>query len=270
MTTKQTKGARKLLPPVWGKDSFAGGVAACAALGFSTFAGAAVTPYVGVQFQETQNGGSTALTPTQTAGVVPQSNFNVVNVGAGNSATTGVLNDASGAATPVTLTYTSADAWTSGTNTSTNDGILLSGEDKSPKGAGGTANYTLNNVPAGVYNLFVYTVNDVPDNASVVQGGTTYYITDQTGSQWNTSGYVRGQSTTNGSPTVASYVEFDGITVGAGGGSILFQDVAASSTASVNGFQLVNAPEPSALGFLGIGAVTLLARRRRRNGSSDA
>ena len=81
------------------------------------------------------------------------------------------------------------------------------------------------------------------------------------------SGYVVSNDTTNGGANITqgNYVVFNGLS-----GSTLtasFAGVAAGDTINRNkvvGFQIVQTPEPSALGVLAVGAAGLLRRRRAR------
>ena len=224
----------------------------------------ATSPYIGVQFT---SHGSPALASSDVAGLVPQSNFNVVPVNA-QGQMTGVagepLRNSAGSPTPVTLSLLSDDGWSTSTSTTSPDGVLLNGEDKSTPGTGSpTATYTLSGVPDGNYTLIVYIENDTPfNNANINLGPTTYYVTDEavTG---GVPPFARASSTSPATRDVGNYVEFDNVaTVG---GTLTFSqtyDSGGNGTSAVNGFQLLSAvPEPASA--LGIGAACLLIRRRR-------
>src|SRR5688500_19610940 len=78
----------------------------------------AQTPSLGFNFASTDPDAATSsLDPTEIAGVVPAANWNNL-VGATASATTGIVYDQSGTATPssATVTWSSPNTWRSGDN----------------------------------------------------------------------------------------------------------------------------------------------------------
>ncbi len=231
--------------------------------------------YIGVQFYLANPGNygspaTPALAANQTAGVVPQDNFNPIGLTGGAEATSGTdlaLVDAGGNATPVTLSFTSDSAWWNSANSTPNE-ILLDGESKT-SGTGNVMTYTLNNVPSGSYDLIVYILNDDASlvNANYTVGATTYYVTEQGGSGIDTGAFTQASNTNSSGPRdVGNYVEFYGISPSAG--SIELSGVSpggGNANAAVNGFQLLSAPEPASLAILAVasGALLLLRRQRR-------
>jgi hypothetical protein len=226
---------------------------------------------IGIQFVQ----GGPALPSSTVAGVVPQSNYNIVTVveEAGADGTTGPLTAADGSATGVTLTHDSNDAYTSYTGTTTPNGMLLHGEDKTGPAGGSyalgptpTATYTFNNLPSGTYDLIAYTEDEWSDvTANLAVGSTTYCIIDQYVPS-GTPAFVLADSTNPDNRDVGNYVEFfnvdpvDGtITLtnqGEGGGD---------DTASINGLQIMSAvPEPDSLLLSICSTLTLSLLRRRR------
>lgn len=238
-------------------------------------ANAADLPYIGVQLigQDIGGGVGSSLGSSTVAGVVPQNNFNVA-AGESGGPLNGLVN-ASGHATSVSLSWTANDAWVTGTTTSgpngSGDPQLLSGEDKT---GSGTATYTLSNVPAGHYDLIVYTESDNGSSASstlltgTTTGPGTLYNTDQTGGTWNGSPvYVNGGTTSPTNLQVGNYIEFTNVSPA--GGVLEFTHTALNGgTASYSGFQLTQyTPEPGSfvlLGIAGIGLVAIARRHRRR------
>jgi hypothetical protein len=206
---------------------------------------------IGVQFVQA----GPALTATQIAGVIPQDNFNPVYVAnsAGTSGTTGSLIDTNGYTTGITLTHVSNDGFNTLTDTTTPNGILLHGEDKTgPAGQnssvapGYTATYTFNNVPAANYDLIAYiecdadftNQNNVIENANLTVGPTTYFVTDQAVS----GGTPAFQLANNTNPNIrltGNYVEF--FNVAPISGEITLTNAEAGgpyNTAAINGLQL--------------------------------
>ncbi len=252
-------------------------IVALATLSACGAASAAPIPYVGVQFVVPNNGGNTPLASSTVAGVVPQSNFNVANGQSGGPIS---LVNASGGATGISLSWSADDNWTAGATANGPNGIgdpeLLNGEDKTR----GTATYTLTGVPAGTYDLFIYTVSDTAANegsstitTGSTTGPTTLYNVDQVGTAWNSNpAYLSGGSTTNStSLTPGNYVEFDNVSPN-GTGTLVFQHAfvaigpGGNSSVAYNGFQLsqVVVPEPAAVTLFAMGALGLLAAAHRR------
>lgn len=227
------------------------------------------TPYIGVQFQ---GGGGTTyqLTPGQSAGVVPQDNYNPVSQ---TSQTATALNDATGAASGVTLTTVNNNSYGSGTATATANATLLEGESKANNGSTGT--YTFNNVPTGTYDLIAYIVDDNVNPGNYTLGVTTYYVTEQAGASgggtpYYTGSFVQASNTSaTGTRDAGNYVEF--YNVSPTGGALTLTDIAgpnAGFPVAINGFQLLNAstavPEPATLGIVALGGLAILAKKRRK------
>lgn len=244
--------------------NFGAGVAALLATSCLTFA--APIPDVGVQFIVPGNNGgptSTALLTSQTAGLYPQSNFNVITETTdgqgtgGTTVTSGALNNASGTATGVTLSRNTTDAWANGTDGTTANGALLQGESKASNG--NTSTYVFNNVPAGIYSIVSYIEVDTAGITSTYKiGSNSQSVLEQ--DTTGTPAFTAATATTAG-----NYVEFDNISVPAGGGSITMTVSPVSGgnvDAAVNGIQLLVAPEPASLSLLGLGSLWLLGRRR--------
>ncbi len=237
-------------------------VAAC-----FTLPSAALAGIIGVNFAGGGFGGSPAvnLLPSDIAGVVPAANYN--NVPSALTASALSLHDADGLSTTVTLSITGA-----GLSYSTISGPSISpqgGDEKLNTGIlAGNNVLTLAGIPYPAYDIYVYVLND---NQSRVQtttiGALSYYhdgpnaatFVDQNIS--TTYAYIQATSTVPGSPSVdTNYVRFSGLS-----GANQTITITAPGNGFVNGFQIVQAPEPGValLGFLGATALFGTTRRRR-------
>jgi hypothetical protein len=138
----------------------------------------ASTPYIGINFG---GGGNNApggtLSPQDVAGVVPQDHYN--NIYAATFADV-VLNDAAGAATPVTITVETGGTVGAGTGTSSADRELLQGYLHNNNAA---LAIRLNNLPAGTYDLIIYSVgfnfNTTYEQSLMLEGGAAYPVYSQ-------------------------------------------------------------------------------------------
>jgi len=197
---------------------------------------------IGIQFVQA----GPALGSNDEAGVIPQGNFNAVQVNnsAGTQGTTAPLLDSNGNTTGVTLTHASNDGYNSNTSTGNPNGILLHGEDKTgppghSSGPGMTSTYTFNNVPNGTYNLIAYIENDYPGvSASITVGSSTYYVVDE--STTGTPAFVNASGTDPDNPVTGNYVEFLNVSPSSGNQlAVTYTSIAGGNvTASINGFQL--------------------------------
>jgi hypothetical protein len=239
-------------------------LAAAAALGVTQMASA--TPFIGVNFVGGSNGGApTSMDPTDSAGVVPQTNYNNVT---GNTGTNVALNDKTGAATAVTLTFSAAGTWGTGLGTADGNHKMLNGYVDGTDNGSNT--FTFNNVPAGTYGLVIYSVPDSLDgrDESFVLNGdptTKLFLSADAGAKFDTVGFLQATATVqDGAGATGNYIEYDNITLAAPG-SISFTSTSQVFRNFENGIQLFSGtvPEPGTLAFLGLGGIGLLARRRR-------
>lgn len=97
------------------------------------------------------------LFPADSAGVVPQTNWNNAPGAAGGPL---VLNDASGAATPATVTWATDEEWSIGGPGADPNGTLLNGWVSANNTAAPPATITLTGIPFASYNLIVYFNHD--------------------------------------------------------------------------------------------------------------
>jgi len=163
-------------------------------------------PAISVQFAG--GGGSETLSPVQAAGYAPEEFWNVD--GKATGITDSNLVDYTGAPTLTTVNVTYANGnYHSSDNTSTTDGVLMSGGFWS--GAGYTVNVT--NVPYSSYNVFVYMLNDNNPNRryELNIGSQTNWGSVFNGNTYSVPPYTLDVQTTElaeGSQMQASLVEF--------------------------------------------------------------
>jgi len=189
-----------------------------------------VQPYLGINFVGGGTFGGASLAAVDVAGVVQQENWNNLN---GFAFDQWPLSDAAGAATPVTFSTdpfpnAPTQVWYSGTKTvNDGNGLLLQGfvDANAPVDP---LNFRLNNVPAGVYNLLVYSVGfDFQGNYFQAYGATgagsypTYHGHAETGINYiNSPAFRRMTTTTTNAPARGNYVQFDDVSP-AGDGSLV-------------------------------------------------
>src|SRR6266576_1571161 len=185
-------------------------VAAMASLLSATAANAATS--FGASFSG--RGATTILYRDETAGFVPQANWN--NVNSGDPAVSGVsapLVDSTGAFTDVRVIYQANDSWNSDGPSITPDDRLMKGiikanpdPDTAPTGGTERMTFTITNLNAGTYDVIVYTTeNGANAQMNLSVGSTTYFITE---SNIFDGTFVAATSTTPETYDGASYAQF--------------------------------------------------------------
>src|SRR6266850_119196 len=163
------------------------------------------------------------LAPSESAGVVPQTQWNNVDSGGTFKGTTIPLVDSAANFSAVRIIYDCSDSWNSDGGTATPDQKLMKGiikanpdPDLTPINNSERMLFTITNLTASVsYNVIVYTVaNGTGAQMDLNLGATTYYI----GEENNFGGtFSLAASVTPGSYDSANYAEFDGVTSTANG-----------------------------------------------------
>jgi hypothetical protein len=98
-----------------------------------------------------------------------------------------------------------------------------------------------------------------------MQIGNAIYDQNQQDQAWIANQvFVPATSTSAGSPTLANYVEFNGLNIPSDGGSITLSDMFIANNPGINALQLVAVPEPATLGLMAIGGLGLLLIGRKR------
>ncbi len=180
-------------------------------------------PYIGVNFVGGGNSLPGPLLPQDVAGVVPQENWNNLTEFTFDFVP---LDDATGAATPVTLTVDFlTETFYSGTIvTGDADGILMQGLVT----AGASIDpvyFVFGNVPAGQYQVLIYSLgfNFSPayeQDYTLTAGSTHTPITGRAeiGLNWNANpAYRRITSTDPNNRATGNYVQFDNVSPAADG-----------------------------------------------------
>ncbi|HEV2970905.1 MAG TPA: autotransporter-associated beta strand repeat-containing protein [Pirellulales bacterium] len=194
---------------------------------------------IGVNFEGGANGGApTSLLATDTAGVVPQANWNNTANAAGTTATVdspvaGTIVDSSGAATPVTLTYASNNTYGVGQTITNGDSKLMNGYLDLNNANATTTSVALANLPYSTYNIYAYVGSD--GNGRVGHGtvnGTSIFFTTND-NPFN--GYVQATATTQAASANATYLLFPNVT----GSSVTYTQNGNTNNVGLCGIQIV-------------------------------
>jgi len=192
---------------------------------------AAIAPYfpttqrsIGIHFagREWSTGGNTAqaLAYTDTAGVVPQQNWNIVNPSGYNSGgmaqitgpNAGVISDGSDAVTGVIVSYAAQGMWSVNQSTWTGNRQLMNGY--SDVEGPGNGQYFVGNIPYGPYNVYVYVSSDTDGRVAGVNinsGPQTFLLTDASGYNYS-SPLIQAVATTQSAAATAQYVLYQNVT----------------------------------------------------------
>jgi hypothetical protein len=219
---------------------------------------------ISVQFGVGGTLGGPALLPTDIAGVVPASNWNVA---VGDSGSTGLVNNA-GLATGASVSWSSNNTWSHGpsgfTPGSGNDKLMTSYLDGESNGVPATATFT--GLSGSSYNVYMYSADA---QETVKQSGG--FFVNGVHVPGSGDGSVGGPTFIQTSPGVTgNYLLLKN--VAPVGGVISITDDGTSFRIPLNGVELVQStlvPEPATLSLLAAGALAVggsgaFARWRRR------
>ena len=215
-------------------------------------------------------GGNTPmnLNFTDSAGVVPQINWNNVGLDGGSpqglpqvtGPNAGAISDNSGAATSVTMTYTLDGEWAVDQTIYTGNQQLLDGFIDNDGSTPLTV--TLGNIPFSLYDVYVYVSGNANGNlgsVSVNGGSPIYFLTD-TGGYNYANPLIQATATSTGSAAGGQYVLFTDVT----GSSLQVVESAISNENGLAAIQIVDVPEPSVMALAPLCGLALLGARFRR------
>ena len=218
---------------------------------------------IGVNF-EGDAGAAGQVMAGQTAGVVGQTNWNNA---AGNTGSLPNLVSATGATTGATVTWQSQGLWSTDKEDNTSqfanpgDEALMNGYLDTNEGT--TSSFiTVTGLTPGAYNVYVYSLTAVNnrDSGNIIVEGVREKSISTISTAFQEGGGPGGDDNIGG--VLGNYNLYP---VVLNDGELNMTLSGETFRTAVNGFQVVPAvvPEPASLGLLGLGAVGLLARRRR-------
>jgi uncharacterized protein (DUF2141 family) len=195
---------------------------------------------------------ATAMTAADFAGVpaVAQANWNQIDDGTPPyaNAVRGPLVDSNGAPTAVTLTFSANDSWNNddGSGGADANHKLMNGISKE-QGVGTAAVYTFNNLPRGLYDVYVYcNVNGDGRNQDIGVGNSTNYLTEE---HTYAGAFIESVNTNPaGVRTVANYAKFLKVPTDATGHITVYAvNQSVPDGNGISAIQLIPIPNPSQL-----------------------
>src|SRR6266567_2994345 len=160
-------------------------ISACFVLGV---AGSGWAASIGGNFIGRGGGTGAILSPTDSAGLFPQTFWNNIDSGTTFKGPSLAQIDDAGNFTAVKIVYDASDSWNSDGGTSTPDEKLMKGiikanpsPDLAPTNNTDRMLFVITNLPpAGTYNIIVYaSANGMGAEMDLTLGATTYYIEEQ-------------------------------------------------------------------------------------------
>ncbi|TWT36594.1 PEP-CTERM motif protein [Posidoniimonas corsicana] len=246
------------------RSLMSGQVLAASFLAVGLSASGANAQSVGVNFGADDAGttGAAALSAVETAGVVPQANWN--NAEGGSGAITDAV-DSSGAATTLDVEWASEESWSgAGAAPVVPDGVLMNGWISENGADSEPSTISISEIPYDKYNLILYVGHDRGDedtSFTETGGAFTDFLTLESIDATSIVGdpFVFTEITASGG--IGTHFVTRGLTQSSLG--IEFA-VANGERAPVTGFQIVAIPEPGALCLAILGGLGVFASRSKR------
>jgi hypothetical protein len=219
--------------------------------------GFGATNFIGVNFTGAGAGGApTSLDPGDSAGVIPQTGWNNFS---DYSVTQGVLGDAAGNITGITLSYLTGEMWGSGTYnvgagfTSGNDKLLngyLNSTDPTNSPTGTNVITFTNLSPSSTYTIIAYTLRDISGSQAAYWINEDYahafvILTEDEFAWQSDPTFRRGTNMARPSSEFANYVRWDAVAPRANGTLSVnvaseFDAPASFYRGPINGIQLLS------------------------------
>lgn len=244
----------------------------------SVLVSAGALPPSSIGFNFSSDREDAALGPDESAGVVPQVNWNnwdgipsdvtentlrsQLDIASPNPE---VVTDSNGTPHPgVTVNWQSRNAWNTDNGVSNGDNKLMNGyidnDADTPQ-----VTVDVGDLPAAIteggYDVYVYIGSDGNGRTGTVTDGTTTYSYTTFSQQAGAfpGAYAVTTDTAGGNPN-ANYAVFSGLT----GDSFSITVDRGSNNSGIHGLQIVGVPEPTTIGLLSLAGLIVLGLRRRR------
>ncbi len=223
---------------------------------------------IGMNFTATRfGGGPYPILPSETAGLVPQTNWNNSNPVANGSTAdiasplAGKLVNNTGADSGASIQWFNANAEvnSSGGNTTPNERLYrgtVEGDFFAPPDP--QLAVSVSNIPYGQYDVIAYLAGfSFSTTASVQLGAQEFYYIQS--SDFTTDGFIRATATSLGTATLATYAEFDNLT---GSSFTITLNKLDGNRPAIAGLEIVSVPEPSGLSLAAIATLFCTAAVR--------
>ncbi len=187
----------------------------------------------------------TSLAATDTAGVVPQINWNNSPGNTGTSVDSpvnGTIVDSTGVPTAVSISYASNNIWSVGQPTlADGNHKLMNGYLDLNQAGGTTTSVTLSNLPYAFYNVYAYVGSDGNNRIGhgTINGQSIYATTNDN----PFGGYVQATGTSQATSIPSNYLLFSGV----GGSTLTYLQNGDTGNFGLHGIQIVDTTAPIAL-----------------------
>ena len=214
---------------------------------------------IGVNF----GAGRSSLAVADSAGVVAQQNWNNAS---GKSGNIGALVDDTGAASGAAVVWQSDEEWSDGSPVEPN-GKLLKGWIAEQATPGSPSTIDVTSIPYAQYDLYFYLSHDRSfEDVRLTEANGAFPQFDAVENNPNLSNPVVWTEQTTSATTAGNYVHFRGLTatdlsITLGAVDVNYNGGGSNDRNAINGLQIVEVPEPSAL-LLGLAGLLFIRRRR--------